>query len=176
MKRVVVLAVVAVLLVTSITAVLVTRNLQEFYVGVTFCGDNVADAKLLIDEVKDYTNLFVLQSGPLQSNRSAIVEIGDYAIDAGMKYLVYFGSDKPWLLKWWNDEYDGHWGSGFLGVYFGDEFGGKMLDTTRILRNQAGMDQIAKFERGGFSANFGEYTVYYMSNGDLQLDHGVESA
>ena len=39
---------------------------QPFHVGVTFGGDNSADAKILIDKVKDYTNLFVVASGPLQ--------------------------------------------------------------------------------------------------------------
>ena len=29
------------------------------YVGVTYCGNNVTEAKLLIDRVKSYTNLFV---------------------------------------------------------------------------------------------------------------------
>ncbi len=43
----------------------ITHNKTEaapFYVGVTFCGNTTAEAKLLIDKVKDYTNLFVLQS------------------------------------------------------------------------------------------------------------------
>ena len=35
-----------------------------FYVGVTYCGNNVTEAKLLIDRVRNYTNLFVIQSGP----------------------------------------------------------------------------------------------------------------
>ncbi|MCX6644568.1 MAG: hypothetical protein NT043_05125, partial [Candidatus Bathyarchaeota archaeon] len=33
------------------------------YVGVAFCGNTTEEAKLLIDRVKSYTNLFVLDSG-----------------------------------------------------------------------------------------------------------------
>ncbi|MEM2910972.1 MAG: hypothetical protein QW146_00520 [Candidatus Bathyarchaeia archaeon] len=42
------------------------KNSKPFYVGVTFCGNTTTDAKMLVDKVKNYTNLFVLQSGPLQ--------------------------------------------------------------------------------------------------------------
>ncbi len=68
---------------------------KPFYVGVTYCGNvstsernAVAEAKLLIDRVKNYTNLFVLQSGSLQWNREAR-EICDYAVDSGLNVIVY---------------------------------------------------------------------------------------
>jgi hypothetical protein len=35
----------------------------DYYFGVSFCGNTAAEAKLLIDRAKCYTNLFVLQSG-----------------------------------------------------------------------------------------------------------------
>ena len=31
-------------------------------------------------------------------------------------------------MKTWFDTYEGQWGDKFVGVYFGDELGGKMLD------------------------------------------------
>lgn len=37
---------------------------KPFYVGVTYCGNSTIEAEQLIDKVKDYTNLFVIQSGP----------------------------------------------------------------------------------------------------------------
>jgi hypothetical protein len=39
-----------------------------FYVGITFCGNTSEEAILLIDKVKNYTNFFVLQSGPISKN------------------------------------------------------------------------------------------------------------
>ena len=36
---------------------------EPFYLGVTYCGNSVADAKQLIDKVKGYTNLIIIQWG-----------------------------------------------------------------------------------------------------------------
>ena len=63
----------------------------------------MADAKLLIDKVKGYTNLFVLASGELPDNTTAMTEIGDYAINSGLNYAVYFGIDEasePQSVQW----------------------------------------------------------------------------
>jgi hypothetical protein len=51
-------------------------------VGIAFCGNTTAEAKLLIDRTKDYTNLFVLDSGGglISQNRTQIEEICDYAV------------------------------------------------------------------------------------------------
>ena len=68
----------------------VTSN-NEFYVGVAFCGNTSAEAKLLIDRTKDYTNLFVLQSGPISKNETAINEICDYVVESGMDFIVFLG-------------------------------------------------------------------------------------
>ena len=109
---------------------------KECYVGVTFCGNTAAEAKLLIDRVKNFTNLFVLQSGPVSKNESAINEICDYATEAGLNIVVYFGDLDPyWLrqkdLMWrvsWLPMAKQRWGDKFLGVYYYDEPGGLWLD------------------------------------------------
>lgn len=36
------------------------QNLKDAYVGVAFCGNTTAEAQLLIDRVKSYTNVFVV--------------------------------------------------------------------------------------------------------------------
>ena len=102
----------------------------EPYFGVSFCGNTTAEAKLLIDRTKDYTNLFVLQSGPISKNETAINIICDYAVDSGLDFIVFFGwfdTDHPWQIPWL--EYaTNRWGDSFLGVYLFDEPGGIQTD------------------------------------------------
>ncbi|MCW4003812.1 MAG: hypothetical protein NWE95_07870 [Candidatus Bathyarchaeota archaeon] len=138
MKRTLLLAVVVVVLVlTVLTAVFIVSHAPpthaviddgKFYVGVTYCGNTTAEAKQLIDKVKNYTNLFILQSGTLQNDTAAIYEIGDYAVESGLDFITFFGGNSGgWMLSWLSS-YDERWGEHFLGVYFADERGGKMLD------------------------------------------------
>jgi hypothetical protein len=63
----------------------------DFQVGVAFCGNTTAEAKLLIDRVKGYTNLFVVQSGQASNNKTSLNEIVDFAVDSGLNVIVYFG-------------------------------------------------------------------------------------
>jgi hypothetical protein len=85
MKQIAFFAVILIALVLTasflVSHSMTASNVDEtpFYVGVTFCGNTTAEAKLLIDKVKDYTNLFVLQSWEISNNESATTEICDYA-------------------------------------------------------------------------------------------------
>ena len=108
------------------------------YLGVSFCGNTVDEAKLLIDKVKSYTNLFVLQSGPISRNETATDAICNYAVSAGLKLIVYFGDlDPKWLTNetmWrasWIKSTKQRWGNSFLGIYYYDEVGGLYLDTDK---------------------------------------------
>ena len=105
-------------------------NPVEPYFGVSFCGDTPEEAKLMIDKIKDYTNLFVLQSGPVSKNETATNIICDYAVNAGLDVIVFFGwfdPEAPWQIPWL--EYAANtWCDKFLGVYFFDEPGGIQID------------------------------------------------
>ncbi len=97
------------------------------------------EAKLLIDRVKTYTNLFVLQSGPISTNETATNEICDYAVASGLNIIVYFGDLSPRILEeknltWrstWCNSAKTHYGEHFIGVYYYDERGGIYLDTNK---------------------------------------------
>jgi hypothetical protein len=126
-------AVVIVLLSVGIVLLNSDSTPDSFYVGVTYCGESPEEAKQLIDRVKDYTNLFVLQTGMLQIAPSKINEIGDYAVSSGMYFMVYFGNQHQAQLEKWLETGEGRWKDRFLGVYYGDEPAGKMLDGSVLL-------------------------------------------
>ena len=134
MKRTLIISVAIILIVVIGLATFISfmlSNKKSFYVGVTYGGNNFEDAKVLIDKVKTCTNLFVIASGHLQYDPDNTLEdICDYAVDAGLDVIFYSGSYEslaPTTMSFIASAQE-RWGSHFLGVYFGDEPGGKMLD------------------------------------------------
>ena len=126
---------------------------EDFFFGVTFGGNTTSEAKFLIDKVKGYTNLFVIDSWDISGapNETALNEVCDYAVEANLNVIVYFSfifwnyttrfgngtlynatswdqfGYTPWHISWMNEARE-RWGSKFLGVYLYDEPGGKQID------------------------------------------------
>jgi glutamine cyclotransferase len=115
-----------------------TKATTNVNFGIAFCGNTTKEAEVLIDRVKDYTNLFILDSGanPISRNQTAIEEICDYAVANGLNVIINLGhihSQQSWF--WQLPSLDGikqrwteRWGAKFLGVYYNDEPGGIQLD------------------------------------------------
>lgn len=132
------------------------EDTPKVFFGVSFCGDTVEEAKLLIDRVKGYTNLLTVLSGPISYNESALTEVCDYAFEAGLNIIVFFGDLNPrvlalkglgWRLRWIIMAKE-RWGDKFLGVYYYDEPGGIFIDnkwnvSRGIRRNNLTYDFIA---------------------------------
>jgi hypothetical protein len=141
----------AVLLVSSASTALViyafnkdNESAPDVNVGVAFCGNTTAEAKLLIDRVKSYTNLFILNAAgnPISRNQTTIEEICDYAVAQGLQVIINVGFNStvssfiPTRIWFWNlSSLDGikqrwteRWGDKFLGMYYSDEPGGLQLD------------------------------------------------
>jgi hypothetical protein len=106
-------------------------------VGIAFCGNTTAEAKLLIDRTKDYTNLFVLDTGGglISQNQTQIEEICDYAVSQNLKIIINLGTIYTgswfWKTKPINqviDSWQQHWGDKLLGIYYNDEPAGIQLD------------------------------------------------
>ncbi len=140
MKRLRILSVVMILIIVTATLSLFVTSSQSdkqandpVYVGVAFGGTTIDQAKLLIDRTKTYTNIFVLDSGlnPISSNESAVKEICDYAVNAGLNIIVNLGTytreDWAWKIQFLNSSKE-MYGYKFLGAYYDDEPGGIPLD------------------------------------------------
>ena len=172
-------------------------NPPDFYVGVTFSGNTAAEAKILIDRVNGFTNLLVLQSGPVSKNETATNEICDYAVDAGLNIIVYFGDLDPKVLlmkdlMWrqsWLSTAKQRWGAKFLGVYYYDEPGGNWLDYdnwstifeltsnityddvanryTQATQNDGGYDQLKTNSITAFTSDYVLYWFDYLMGYDV---------
>jgi hypothetical protein len=106
MKHVIILSLILIVIIVTasflVSCSMTSSNMETapFYVGVTFCGNTTAEAKLLIDKVKDYTNLFVLQSWPISNNETATTEICDYAVSSGLNIIVNLGVNWTYSRVW----------------------------------------------------------------------------
>jgi hypothetical protein len=109
---------------------------NEVYFGVTFGLNTTSEAKLLIDKVKGYTNLFIVDSWTLATlnetiNGTSLTEVCDYAVSQGLNIIAYFAFIShvtyPWQITWINNA-KARYGSKLLGIYFFDEPGGKQID------------------------------------------------
>jgi hypothetical protein len=109
---------------------------NEVYFGVTFGLNTTSEAKLLIDKVKGYTNLFIVDSWTLATlnetiNGKSLTEVCDYAVSQGLNIIVYFAFISHVIYPWhitWVDNAKARYGSKLLGIYFFDEPGGKQID------------------------------------------------
>jgi hypothetical protein len=106
-------------------------------IGIAFCGNTTIEAKLLIDRTKDYTNLFILDSGGglISKNRTQIEEICDYAVSQDLKIIINIGTiyADSWFWKInpvsiVTEAWQQRWGDKFLGIYYNDEPAGIQLD------------------------------------------------
>ena len=106
------------------------------YFGITFGGNNTAQAEQLINKVQSYTNLFIVASWTVDTlnepvNGTTLSQICDYAISQGLSLIVYFSFIShiiyPWQFQWIQQAKE-KYGTKLLGIYFYDEPGGKQID------------------------------------------------
>ncbi|MGA3289944.1 MAG: hypothetical protein ABSD42_06895 [Candidatus Bathyarchaeia archaeon] len=150
---------------------------KPFYVGVTYCGDSAVEAEQLINRVKNYTNLFVLDSGTLIGNVPVTEQICDYAVNAGLNVILYYSNNNPAITC---DSLitiaQARWGSHFLGLYYDDELGGKMLDGIANLYSSSPNETISKGQDGSLYVQTNNLitnssTTYdFLPSGEIEVD------
>jgi len=181
-KRLVFALATIIIVVVAISAFAATENYfsspgevaskKPFYVGITYGGDSATEAQQLIDRVKTCTNLFVITSNSLQYNLTEMEQVCDYAVNSGLNVIVHFGAYDTQLnaTATFLNEAQTRWGSHFLGLYYIDEPGGKMLDSFNplggnVLKSQTGVSISQK--NGAFQTNVsfdfsGKITLSYL--------------
>jgi hypothetical protein len=114
----------------------------DFFVGVEYAIDNysVEGCKALVDKVKDYTNVFIVDTVGITYDINNLNEVCDYVYDSGLYFYVFFISlvyqqdDGDLVLRYnyyphlWIAEATEKYGNKFLGAYAMDEPGGNQLD------------------------------------------------
>src|SRR3972149_7809962 len=64
-------------------------NLPDVLVGVDVAYAGVEDVKSLVDEVKSYTNFFVIGSTGITFNVTKLNEVCQYVYDSGLYFTIY---------------------------------------------------------------------------------------
>lgn len=141
---------------------------RQFYVGVEYAyGNNqtaqvqVTQVQALVDKVKAYTNLFVMDSVGLTSNSTALSEACDYIFNAKLNFIVLFtGLDRySYNITQWIVEGKSRYGGAFLGIDRYDEPGGNQLDngTFQLINDTTSYTQTAT----NYVANLTAFPDYY---------------
>ena len=175
-------AIIAVIAVSTFAAIEIyapfsAASKKPFYVGVTYCGGSITEAEQLIDKVKNYTNLFVLDSGPLIVNVPATEQICDYAVKSGLNIILYYSLNNPAstcdsLLTIAQTS----WGNHFLGLYYNDESGGKMLDGHATLYSYSPNETVSKGQGGSLYVQTNDQrsnssnTIDFLPSGEIEVD------
>ncbi len=148
-----------------------TRPNQDrpFYVGVEYAyADDTTQLKALVDEVADYTNLFVIGSLAISFNRSALDESCDYIYRSGLSFIVLFtGLDRynwsdSYVITDWMVDAQQHYGDKFLGIYKIDEPGGNQLDQgfSTIIHDASSYQEASESYVGNLSQMNNYYSPY----------------
>jgi hypothetical protein len=179
----------------SITSIYIYYQLNEdskdkLFFGVTYGQNTVEEAKLLIDKVKNYTNLFIINSYPITVNNTtpqALNEICDYAANANLHFIVYFFSFHPnagpWQQEWLNTA-EQKWGEKFLGIYLRDEPGGRQIElaepiktatnysdaATRFVENVSSTFSVQLLNNKGVPAFTSDFALYWF---DYQTGYNI---
>jgi hypothetical protein len=106
-------------------------NLSDIYIGVTADG-NIEATKSLIDKIKGFTNLLIINNPDVIRNETLLNEVCDYAQNAGQSFFVYMAHPAYWQFNYnpfeWAAKAKEKYGKNFFGIHLYDEPGGNQLD------------------------------------------------
>ena len=121
---------------------------MDVYVGVDAAYADISELKARIDQVKDYTNIFVLGSTGITLDETKLNEMSEYINTRGLSFATYTHTTKNTSLDFnqqnWTDTAKQKWGNKFLGLYCYDEPGGYQIDRDPIFMIAQEADQYSE--------------------------------
>ena len=120
------------------TSETIQRYDPDFYFGVSAAHANLSIIKETIDKTSPFTNVFVIGSTGITYDSEKLNETCQYLYDKKLDFIIY--TEKEYysqLQHQWNDDSKNIWSSHFLGYYVADEPGGKQLDRSVMLVQEA---------------------------------------
>jgi len=160
------------------------KSTSDFFVGVEMAYANATfgDVKDLVDEVKDYTNLFVIGSPEITLNQTLLNMTCDYIYDAGLSFIILFTDTQQYGIgnkpSDWIPRARQTYGEKFLAVYRYDEPGGRVLDRNNdslIVEMAVGEVANYSFAAESYVESLYSHLAYYLyvSPSVLTADYGL---
>ena len=100
----------------------------DVFIGVDAAYDNMQIIKNLVDEVKNYTNFFVIGSTGITLNTTRLNEVCQYLNDSDLHFAPFTHTTTDFNQSQWITEASQRWSSYFSGLYVYDEPAGHQLD------------------------------------------------
>ena len=100
----------------------------DVFVGVDAAYDDIESITNLVNEVKAYTNFFVIGSNGITLNIPKLDEVCQFLNDSGLHFAPYTHTTTAFNQSQWISEASQRWGSYFWGLYTYDEPAGHQID------------------------------------------------
>jgi len=137
-------------------------NSPGVYVGIDAAYGGVNDVKRLIDEVKSYTNIFIVGSTEITMNLTQLQDVSQYVINNGLFLVIFTHFEMGSSIAEWINNASQTWGNKFLGVYAYDELGGRQLD------------QAENYTQVNQATNYSDASAQFVSSLNKGLNHFMQ--
>ncbi len=112
-----------------------TTGTVDVYVGVDAAFGTVEEMISIIDEVKSYTNLFIVGSTAMTNDLDNITQVCQYLNDSGLYFMTFAhpAVNLDFSQVEWFKAAKQNWNTSFLGLYAYDEPGGHQVDRDKYI-------------------------------------------
>ena len=104
----------------------------DIFFGIDAAYDNMTALKQRVDQVRSFTNFFIVGSYGVTFNKTRVDDLCQYLYDRGLSFAVFAhtnrDSDMPINQSEWSIFAEQRWGNRFEGLYCYDEPGGHQVD------------------------------------------------